>query len=228
MIPVEKQTLSGYTFIDLFAGIGGFRIALESFGSECVFSSEWDKYARNVYKTNFGNLPAGDITKIRPSDIPDCDIVCAGFPCQTFSIAGKKEGFNNIRGTLFFNIAEIVGEKQPKIILLENVKNLMRHDNGRTFDVIRSKLQALGYSTFYNVLNSADYGIPQKRERTYIVCFRNDLGICNFRFPKKTVISKCVSDVVLNDRSLIADLYRDDVCWKQTIQNNAEKKTTRN
>ena len=151
-------------FIDLFAGIGGFRYALESFGCKCVFSSEWDKYCQESYNLNFGEIPYGDITKIDEKDIPNFDILCAGFPCQPFSISGKQKGFEDTRGTLFFDIVRIVSYHKPKIIFLENVKNLKAHNGGATFEVISNTLDSLNYNIYYNVLNAKDFNLPQNRE----------------------------------------------------------------
>ena len=140
MIDIKNKTLSGFKFIDLFAGLGGFRIALESLGAECVYSNEWDKAVQEVYAENFGDTPEGDITLVDESTIPDHDILCAGFPCQAFSISGKQKGFEDSRGTLFFDVARIVKEKKPKIVFMENVKNFATHDNGRTLEVVRKIL----------------------------------------------------------------------------------------
>ena len=169
-----------YRTIDLFSGIGGIRLAFDSFGCENVFSSEIDIYAQKIYEANFGEKPLGDINEISPKSIPDHDILLAGFPCQPFSIAGKQLGFFDTRGTLFFNIEKILAEKQPYSFLLENVKRLATHDDGRTFEVILGKLELLGYHVHYKVLNSLHFGIPQKRERIYIVGFKEDV---EFNFP---------------------------------------------
>ncbi len=155
-------------FIDLFCGLGGFRIALESLGGKCVFSSEINEHACLIYQHNFGELPSGDITTIDAKNIPNFDILCGGFPCQAFSIAGKKLGFEDTRGTLFFEICRIIKEKQPKVVLLENVKNLTLHDKGRTFKTIVSSLEELGYLVSYKILNAKDFGVPQNRERIII------------------------------------------------------------
>lgn len=173
--------MNGLKFIDLFAGIGGIRIGFERQGAECVFSSEWDKPAQIVYEANFGEKPFGDINEIAPEQIPNHDILLAGFPCQPFSIAGKQLGFADTRGTLFFNIEEILRAKQPKAFLLENVKRLTTHDKGRTFQVILEKLKDLGYTVYYKIFNSLDFGLPQKRERIYIVGFKEKI---HFSFPK--------------------------------------------
>lgn len=171
-----------FTFIDLFAGIGGFRIALESIGGKCVFSSEIDDHACEMYKANFGDDPYCDITKLNPKSLPDFDILCAGFPCQSFSICGRQKGFiDETRGTLFFDIVRILKEKQPKAFILENVKNLTTHDKGRTLTVITDTLNSLGYSVNYKVLNAKDFGVPQNRERILIVGSKDGI---HFDFDK--------------------------------------------
>ncbi|OHX66407.1 DNA cytosine methyltransferase [Flammeovirga pacifica] len=175
--------IKGLKFIDLFAGIGGFHQALNSFGAECVFASEWDDHAAKTYAINYGLKPKGDITKIDENDIPQHDILCAGFPCQAFSISGKQKGFEDARGTLFFDIARIVHHHQPKLLLLENVRNFQRHDGGNTLRVVVQTLDDLGYSVDYKVLNASQYGLPQNRERIYFVCFRKDVVMDTFSFP---------------------------------------------
>lgn len=190
----QKTKLKDLKFIDLFAGIGGFHLALSSFDLKCVFASEWDKHAKQVYTKNFGIKPHGDITLINERDIPKHDILCAGFPCQAFSISGKQKGFEDSRGTLFFDIARITKYHKPKILLLENVYNLEKHDNGNTLEVILKTLIELGYNCFYKVLNASHYGIPQIRRRIFFVCFRNDLGISNFEFPKSTITNSKLSE----------------------------------
>ncbi len=174
---------NSFTFIDLFAGIGGIRLGVESVmrGGRCVFSSEWDTSACQTYAANFGERPHGDITAIPPEAIPDHDLLLAGFPCQAFSICGARKGFADTRGTLFFNIQEILRIKKPYAFLLENVKQLKSHDQGRTFAVITAALRELGYDIHHTVLNSLHYGVPQKRERTFIVGFRDQLP---FSFPE--------------------------------------------
>lgn len=158
-----------FKFIDLFAGIGGIRLAFEMQGGECVFSSEWDKFSQITYAENFGEIPSGDITAIHEKDIPSHDILLAGFPCQPFSHAGLKRGFDDIRGTLFFDIARILKEKRPKMVLLENVKGFASHDKGNTFRVVCEILESFGYEVNSQVLNARDFGVPQNRERIYIV-----------------------------------------------------------
>jgi DNA (cytosine-5)-methyltransferase 1 len=144
-------------FIDLFSGIGGFHLALKKTNSECVFASEWDKNCQEVYEQNFNIKPYGDITKIDAKDIPSHDLLCAGFPCQAFSISGKRLGFSETRGTLFFDVARIVKFHKPKVIFLENVKNFLNHDNGKTINVVRSTLEDLNYNVFYSLLNILIY-----------------------------------------------------------------------
>ncbi len=193
-------------FIDLFAGIGGFRIALESFGESCVFTSEWDKQCQNTYKANFNDIPFGDITKIKEEDIPVHDILCAGFPCQAFSISGKQRGFEDARGTLFFDVARIAKYHKPKVLFLENVKNFAKHDNGRTLKVVLEVLENIGYIPFFKVLNASNYGQPTTRERIYFVAFRKDLNIKNFKFPDGQ-----------NKASILKDLLEENVDDKYFI-----------
>lgn len=209
MIEVEKQYLKGYTFIDLFAGLGGFRIALESLGAECVYSNEWDEHVQKVYEDNFGDMPEGDITKVDENTIPSHDILCAGFPCQAFSISGKQRGFEDSRGTLFFDVSRIVKAKNPKIVFMENVKNFATHDDGRTLEVVKATMEELGYTFTQRVLNAVNYGVPQKRERIYMICFRNDLNVNSFEFPKPFKLTKHVEDFLLEDKELVKDLYVD-------------------
>ena len=185
--------MSEFTFIDLFAGIGGFRIALESLGGKCVFSSEWNKFSRITYSENFGQDPYGDITKIDENSIPDHDILSAGFPCQPFSIAGvskknslgKPHGFlDKLQGNLFFDIARIIKAKRPKAFILENVKNLIHHDKGKTFHIIMNTLtNELGYIVFWKVIDASSF-VPQHRERIIIVGFRSDMDYSKFVFPE--------------------------------------------
>ncbi len=167
-LPVEKP---GFTFIDLFAGIGGFRIAMQNLGGKCVFSSEWDEQAQKTYLANFGEVPFGDITREETKAmIPDgFDVLCAGFPCQAFSISGKQKGFEDTRGTLFFEICKIINKKKPPVVLLENVKHLVHHDKGNTLRTILTKLEDLGYNVSWRVLNGLDFGVPQNRERIIII-----------------------------------------------------------
>ena len=185
-----------FRFIDLFAGIGGIRLGFESVGGHCVFSSEFDEAACVTYEANFGEHPAGDITKIDAEDIPDFDILLGGFPCQAFSIIGKKEGFaNETCGTLFFDIERILKEKKPPAFMLENVRNLVAHDGGNTFKIIKEHLEALGYNVYAKVLNALDYGVPQKRERIIIVGFLNDVKF-QFPLPVEAEKRKSLADIL--------------------------------
>jgi len=193
-----------FKFIDLFAGIGGIRLAFESAGGQCVWSSEWDPAAQDTYEANFGERPSGDITKIPPSEIPDHDILLAGFPCQAFSIIGSMKGFTDTRGTLFFNIEDILREKKPPAFMLENVKQLKSHDGGKTFKVIVQHLEALGYHVHTTVLNALDFGLPQKRERTFIVGFLDDI---DFEFPKPIGVTPDLAKVLEPDKDVDTKLW---------------------
>jgi DNA (cytosine-5)-methyltransferase 1 len=203
-----------YTFIDLFAGIGGFHLAFHSRGCECVFASEKDQFARKTYIENFkkispklfkndlftANLFNEDITKLDINEVPKHDILCAGFPCQPFSQAGYKKGFNETnesRGNMFFYIVDILKKKRPKAFFLENVRHLQNHDNGRTFDIIKQILtKELKYKIFYKIVKASDYGLPQHRPRIFIIGFREeDAYPCDFEFPKKTKLKFNMSDV---------------------------------
>lgn len=187
-------------YIDLFSGIGGFHIAMENNGFDCVFACEINKHARQTYKSNFNKkydldnemFFATDITKINEKDIPDFDILCAGFPCQAFSKAGHKKGFDDTRGTLFFDVARILKEKNPKYFILENVANLLKHDEGRTFQVISETLTQLGYSFEYKILKTSSYGLPQNRPRIYIVGFKEKK---EFKFPQPVPLITKMSDI---------------------------------
>ena len=187
-VPFPTPKNYKFKFIDLFAGIGGFRLALQNLGGKCVFTSEWDEQAQKTYRANFGEVPFGDITKEEIKNyVPDnFDVLCAGFPCQAFSIAGKRGGFEDTRGTLFFDVAEIIKRKQPKAIFLENVKGLRNHNGGKTLatilNVLRNDLNY--YVPEPQIINARDFGVPQNRERIYIVGFRKDLGVTNFEYPK--------------------------------------------
>lgn len=207
----NKKKEKEFTFIDLFAGIGGFRIALESAAGACVFSSEWDEKSQETYLNNFGEIPSGDITKINEKIVPDHDVLCAGFPCQAFSISGKMKGFNDTRGTLFFDVARIAKHKKPKVLFLENVKNFAKHDNGKTLATILKTLDEIGYKVFYQILKSSDYGVPQARERIYLVCFRKDLGVNDFSFPKPIEKIVVVKDILEEENVNIKYIERSDI-----------------
>jgi DNA (cytosine-5)-methyltransferase 1 len=193
-----------YKFIDLFAGIGGFHLALHQLGAECVFASEWDDLARKTYEHNFRSISpdlfssnqfAGDITKIDKSQIPDFDILCGGFPCQPFSQAGFKLGFEDTRGTLFFDIAEILRVKRPKAFFIENVRGLFKHDDGKTFQVISNTItQDLGYSLHYKIVKASDHGLPQHRPRLFMIGFRDPE--VPFNFPAKKPLEFNMSEVM--------------------------------
>lgn len=186
-----------FKFIDLFAGIGGFRIAAQSNQGKCVFSSEWDKFAVRTYEKNFGEVPFGDITKIEAKNIPHHDILFAGFPCQPFSYSGKNEGFKDkTRGTLFFDILRILEKKKPKMFLLENVKGLKSHNNGKTLETIINSLSNIGYNLYPEVLKSIDYGLPQMRERWYCV---GSLKEIDFKFPEKKEKKVTLENIIEKD-----------------------------
>ena len=181
-------------FIDLFAGIGGFHLILKELGHECVFASEMDSFCQKVYYDNFGQNPFGDINDVKPKDIPDFDILAAGFPCQPFSYAGEGKGFRDkVRGTLFFNVCEIISEKKPKMFILENVKGLKSHDSGKTLEIILESLRELGYTVYSEILDSLKFGLPQKRERWFCVGFDKDI---EFDFPATNNQSKVLRDIV--------------------------------
>lgn len=206
-VPFPPPRNPRFTFIDLFAGIGGIRLGYQLNGGRCVFSSEWDKDAAKTYYHNFGERPFGDIQKIDPKSIPDFDVLLAGFPCQPFSIIGDKEGFRHeTQGTLFFNIERILLAKKPKAFMLENVRNLTAHDKGRTFRVILSHLKNAGYDVHYKVLNALDYGVPQKRERIIICGFRKKVP---FEFPPPIPIEdrKTVADIIDPDAEKDTSLF---------------------
>lgn len=198
----DNKKVPRFTFIDLFAGIGGFHIAMHNIGGECVFASEWDDPARKTYIANFlkmspklfeNNMFKGDITLIDPTKIPDHDILCAGFPCQPFSQAGYKLGFEDTRGTLFFNIAEILRIKKPKAFFLENVRGLVNHDKGKTFKIIKNTIEELGYSFYHKVIKASDFGLPQHRPRTFMVGFKDPT--VEFEFPKPIKLKLTMSDI---------------------------------
>lgn len=215
--------MKSFKSIDLFAGIGGIRLGFEqAFGDEIqtVFVSEWDTSCQKTYKANFADdfEIAGDITKIDEKDIPAFDICLAGFPCQAFSIAGKRKGFRDdfkgmSRGTLFFDVARICSEHKPKVIFCENVKGLTNHDRGLTFKVILGTFEQIGYKVFHWVLNSKDFGVPQNRERVYIVAFREDIAPDDFTPPEVCTEQTCIEDILesapIPSRYYLSDVYLD-------------------
>lgn len=207
--PTPKKT--NFNFIDLFAGIGGFRLAMQNVGGKCIYTSEWNNDAKKTYKVNFGDIPFGDITKQSIKNyIPEnFDILCAGFPCQAFSIAGYQKGFADTRGTLFFDIEKIIEKHKPKVVFLENVKNLVSHDKGRTFktiiDILENKLK---YKTFTQILNTMNYAnIPQNRERIFIVAFDPNQvpNYTEFKFPEPIKLTKTIHDILEKDKQ--DDIY---------------------
>lgn len=227
VFPFPAPKKGKFTFIDLFAGIGGIRLGFQSNGGRCVFSSEWDKDAAKTYYYNFGERPFGDIQKIDPNDIPDFDVLLAGFPCQPFSIIGDKEGFNHeTQGTLFFNIEKILLAKKPKAFMLENVRNLTAHDKGRTFKVILSHLRNAGYDVHYKVLNALDYGVPQKRERIIICGFRKKVA---FEFPPPIPKDsrKTVADIIDSDAEKDKSLFVRPAIRKSRLARLKDKKFPR-
>ena len=217
----KAETNNELTSIDLFAGIGGIRLGFErAFGKKIktVFASEWDEHAQKTYRANFKNdfEISGDITNISENDVPSFDICLSGFPCQAFSLAGQRMGFKDnykgmSRGTLFFDVVRICNLHKPKVIFCENVKGLTIHDKGRTFEIIKGTLTELGYTVHEKILNSRDYGVPQNRERIYIVAFRNDIDSSMFEFPEPTDSSKRIKDIIekqpVSTKYYISDVY---------------------
>ena len=203
-----------YRMIDLFAGIGGTRLGFHQTNAvNVVFSSEWDKFAQKTYHANYGDFPDGDITKIDEKDIPDHEILVGGFPCVAFSQAGLKKGFNDTRGTLFFDIARIIKEKKPHAFLLENVKNLLGHDKGRTFSIIKNTLEELNYTVYYNIFAAKDFGVPQNRERIYIVGFNKEKvrNHEHFTFPTPLKTKTRVGDIL--EKSVDNKYTLSDALW---------------
>lgn len=221
-VPFPTPDNYKFKFIDLFAGIGGFRLALQNLGGKCVFTSEWDKEAQKTYRANFGEIPFGDITKPQVKNyIPDeFDVLCAGFPCQAFSIAGKRGGFDDTRGTLFFDVAEIIKKHKPKAIFLENVKGLRSHDKGKTLETILNVLRNdLNYFIPEpQIINAKDFGVPQHRERIYIVGFRKDTGIKEFEYPKPT--NQKISFAQVKEKNVPPTKYFLSTQYVQTLVNH--------
>lgn len=224
-VPFPPPAIPKFRFIDLFAGIGGFRLAMQNLGGKCVFSSEWDNEARKTYRANFGETPFGDITKEDIKGyIPDgFDILCAGFPCQAFSIAGKRGGFEDTRGTLFFDVAEIIKRKQPQAVFLENVKGLRNHNGGKTLATILNVLRNdLGYFVPEpEIVNAKYFGVPQNRERLYIVGFRSDLGISSFSYPEPLGLDVSFADV--KEEDVVPTKYYLSTQYLSTLQSHKER-----
>ena len=204
-----------FKFIDLFAGIGGIRIPFDELNGSCVFSSEFDKYAAQTYFENFGHSPYGDITKINIDDIPKHDLLLAGFPCQPFSLGGKRKGFRDTRGTLFFNIEKILEARKPKAFLLENVRGLVNHDKGKTFEIIKDALSSkekLNYNIFYKVLNAKDFGLPQNRSRIFIVGFKDKT---DFSFPSPLNVETKLSSIL--QKRVKSKYTISDLLWESPV-----------
>lgn len=231
---VPFTTPKNYTFkfIDLFAGIGGFRLAMQNVGGKCVFTSEWETSAQKTYRENFGQIPFGDITKERVKNyIPqEFDVLCAGFPCQAFSIAGNRKGFADTRGTLFFDIEQIIEKHKPKVVFLENVKNLVSHDNGNTFKTIISVLEdKLGYKVFTKILNSMTHAnIPQNRERIFIVAFDPNQveNFANFQFPSEIKLTKTIHDILEKGKQADNLYYNEDHAYYPELEKAMTSKDT--
>ena len=217
--PVENPK---FTFIDLFAGIGGMRIAFQKLGGRCVFSSEWDKHSQQSYYENFGEMPFGDITKVNETEVPKHEVLVAGFPCQAFSIAGFKGGFKDTRGTLFFDVARILQEKHPDAFFLENVKGLYGHDKGRTLDVIlRTLREDLGYYVpDPQIMNARDFGVPQNRERIFIVGFRNKAAAGRFSYPTPLGVHTTIADI-LEDKEVSVKYYLSNQYLRTLVNHRA-------
>ncbi|WP_310378917.1 DNA cytosine methyltransferase [Flavobacterium sp.] len=224
-VPFPTPKNYSFKFIDLFAGIGGFRLALQNLGGKCVFTSEWDENAKKTYRANFGEVPFGDITKEYTKNyIPEnFDVLCAGFPCQAFSIAGKRGGFEDTRGTLFFDVAEIIKKRRPKAIFLENVKGLRNHNGGKTLatilNVLRNDLDY--YVPEPQIVNAKNFGVPQNRERIYIVGFRKNLGIDSFTYPEP--FKDKVSFKKIKEKKIVPTKYYLSTQYLQTLINHKER-----
>ncbi|MGS4346668.1 DNA cytosine methyltransferase [Myroides odoratus] len=223
--PFKGPKKNEFKFIDLFAGIGGIRMAFQNLGGKCVFSSELDKNAQLTYRSNYGETPFGDITQEDVKEyIPnDFDILCAGFPCQAFSIAGKRGGFEDTRGTLFFDVAEIIRRKRPKAFFLENVKGLKSHDKGKTLATILHTLREdLGYFVPEpEILNAKDFGVPQNRERIFIVGFRKDLNISSFSYPRPLDVKVSIADIL--EESVVPTKYYLSTQYLSTLKNHKSR-----
>ena len=231
-VPFPTPKNYKFKFIDLFAGIGGFRLALQNVGGKCIYTSEWNSNAKKTYRANFGEVPFGDITKEKNKNyIPDqFDILCAGFPCQAFSIAGNRKGFADTRGTLFFDVEQIIKRHQPKVVFLENVKNLVSHDKGNTFKVILETLEVkLGYKVFHKVLNSVTHAnVPQNRERIFIVAFDPNQveNYLNFEFPEEVKLTKTIHDFIEKEKQDDIYYYKKDHKYYPELERSIISKDT--
>lgn len=231
-VPFPTPNNYSFKFIDLFAGIGGFRIALQNVGGKCIYTSEWDEGAQITYRANFGEVPFGDITsEVTKNYIPEgFDILCAGFPCQAFSIAGYQKGFHDTRGTLFFDLEKIIETKRPKVVFLENVKNLVSHDKGNTFKIILEILEKkLGYKTYTKVLNSATHAnVPQNRERIFIVAF-DEKQVENhkyFEFPNEIPLTKTIHDILEKEKQPELYYYKKEHPYYPELKRTMTSKDT--
>ncbi|MBN2597481.1 MAG: DNA cytosine methyltransferase [Marinifilaceae bacterium] len=231
-VPFPTPENYKFKFIDLFAGIGGFRLALQNVGGKCIYTSEWNSNAKKTYSANFGEVPFGDITKEKNKNyIPDqFDILCAGFPCQAFSIAGNRKGFADTRGTLFFDVEQIIKRHQPKVVFLENVKNLVSHDKGNTFKVILETLEVkLGYKVSHKVLNSVTHAnVPQNRERIFIVAFDPNQveNYLNFEFPEEIKLTKTIHDFIEKGKQDEIYYYKKDHKYYPELERSMISKDT--
>src|SRR4051794_1622028 len=200
-----QKKLADINFIDLFAGIGGFCLALESFWGKCVFSCEINKHSCLTYKKNFGDNPYSDIRQVKPSEIPPHDILCAGFPCQAFSISGKQKGLNDLRSDVLFSLFKIIEHQRPSILFLENVPNLLKHDKGKAFSFILKQLESLNYQVEYQILDASDYQLPQSRRRLFIVAFNKNtfFSPIKYSFPVPLSQRKIVKDILENKLSRV-------------------------
>lgn len=223
-VPFPNPKSAKFTFVDLFAGIGGIRLPFTELGYKCVFSSEWDRHAQKTYLSNFGEMPFGDICKASTKEFipPTFDVLLAGFPCQAFSIMGKRKGFEDTRGTLFFEVASILKEHRPKAFLLENVKQLTTHDGGKTFKTILETLEELGYAYKWSVLNALNFGVPQKRERVIIVGFLQKELIDEFTFDFEK-IQYNLKDILQDDSEVDSSLFASEAILKKRQERTRDK-----
>ncbi|RTY70612.1 DNA (cytosine-5-)-methyltransferase [Flavobacterium sp. LB2P53] len=231
-VPFPTPEKYKFEFIDLFAGIGGFRIAMQNAGGKCVFTSEWNADSQITYRANFGEVPFGDITKERTKNyIPDnFDVLCAGFPCQAFSIAGNRKGFQDTRGTLFFDLEKIIETKRPKVVFLENVKNLVSHDKGNTFKIILEILEEkLGYKAYTKILNSVTHAnVPQNRERIFIVAFDKEQVVNHgdFKFPEPIPLTNTIHDILEKGKQADNLYYKKDHQYYPELEKTMTSKDT--